>query len=115
MTGLTQSARLTGLTDLDRLTLEEEFQNAGLTDALTFDEKNVAAGGAGFLDPISAAVAVSGMALTVVAIWVCRSQKKEIVIEGPDGKTKIKITQSANCQSDVLAQLLKLFPGIRLS
>jgi hypothetical protein len=112
MAATTQSVRLMGLTDLDRLTLETEFQNAGLKDALTFDEKNVAAGSAGFLDPISATVVVSGMAFTVIAIWLCRSQNTEMTIQGPDGKTKIKISQSSNCRKDVLAQLIKLFPGV---
>jgi len=66
----------------DKFTLEKEFQRAGLEDALTFDERNVQAGGAGFLDPITAAVVVSGMALTVVGIRLCRSQRSEMTIEG---------------------------------
>ena len=68
----------------DKFTLEKEFQRAGLEDALTFDERNVQAGGAGFLDPITAAVVVSGMALTVVGIRLCRSQRSEMTIEGPE-------------------------------
>jgi hypothetical protein len=105
-----------GLTDLDRLTLDREFKNVGQGDAVSFDEKNAKFGTAGSIDPIIAAVVVSSMTLTVIAIWICVSKRRMTKIKrASDGvEFEIEISESSDCKSSVLAELVKLFPGVTI-
>jgi hypothetical protein len=109
-----QSLRIRGLTDLDRLTLEDEFDRAGMGQVLSFDEPSKAAGGAGLLEPLSATVAVTAMTLTVLAIWICLTRRKDTKIELESTGQKVTITTSetTECKAEVLAQLSRLFPNV---
>jgi hypothetical protein len=106
-----ETMELVGLTDLDRLSLQDEFEHAGHEKALTFDEKNAKLGTAGALDPITATVIMTAMAAKLLAIWICKRRTRTVVYK--DGKeVEIKVTDTAECQPNVIAQLAKLFPKI---
>jgi hypothetical protein len=112
MAATPQSISLVKLTDLDKLTLKQAFEEANLAKAVSFDDSNAKGGSAGFLDPITATVICVGMACTTIAIWACQSKKTEIMVMGPNGEAKVKVSQTSECRADVLGQLTKIFPSI---
>ncbi len=101
---MSANLNIIGLTDLDRLTLHNEFKNAGQADAISFDERNADFGSAGNIDPITAVVVVSSLTLTVTAIWICLKKHTGLKIRrASDGEeVEISINSTTECKSDVL-------------
>jgi hypothetical protein len=113
---VTATFQLPGLTDLDRMTLQEHFQAAGIGNDVTFDEKSVKRGRAGALEPITAVVLISGMTLTTIAVWLCRTKSENTTVKIIENGREhhVTIRRREGCDSEVIKQLAKIFPHVRL-
>ena len=105
---------IAGLTDVDREILQEEFEAKGIPASIDFEEPVLSESGASALDPLSATVIVSSVALLVVATWICREKRKVTKFhrKNTDEEVLITTTESSNCKVEVLAQLSKYFPSL---
>lgn len=109
-----QRIRIPGISDFDRETLKAAFSSSDISGTLSFEESSKA-GGARFLEPLSATLVVTAMGLTVLAIWICKQRREKTTIEVADRdglKVTITSSQTSECKTEVLAQLSKLFPDV---